>query len=274
MTQENSEPGSRKSLIKRIRTHLKNLNSGKRKPGYDSKDYDNLDTSRQNMIRGVFELPDHIARDLMIPRVDIVAIDSKIELKPLVKKVYEAGHSRLPVYDDTIDNIIGILYAKDLLKVLIDKPKKFNIKKIVRDAYYVPETMPLDELLFEFQKRKHHMAIVVDEYGGVGGVLTLEDILEEIVGDIVDEYDSEMAPEFVELGNGSYEVDSRMTLYDFNEKLGVELPVEDFDTIGGFVFDLFGKIPKLNEQAAHGNMTFKINKIKGTVINRIGLKVE
>lgn len=270
MTSENSESGVNPKLsikfIKKIRQALKKNH----KNGFDTRAYENLDTPTQDMIKGVFELSSKNARDIMIPRVDIVSVDSETELKPLVKIICEAGHSRVPVYEGKIDNIIGILYVKELLKLLVDKSrKKFQLKKILKAPYFVPETMPLEELLLEFKMRKLHMAIVVDEYGGVGGIVTLEDILEEIVGEIVDEFDSDELPEIERKGKNIYEIDSRMTIADFNEALVQRLPTEDFDTIGGYVFDLFGKIPEQGEEVITKNLAFKIKDINGTVINRI-----
>lgn len=227
------------------------------------------------MIRGVFELSDQNAREIMIPRVDIVAIESTIELQPLVKLVNEAGHSRLPVFEETIDNIIGIVYAKDLLKLLLEKTaktRKFNIKKILHETYFVPETMPLDELLFEFKKRKLHIAIVVDEYGGVAGVVTLEDILEEIVGEIEDEFDSDTLPEIQRINQTTYEIDPRLPLSNFNEAFNLDLPTDDFDTIGGYVFDIFGKVPEKDEEVQENGLSYKIKDIQGTIISRIVVK--
>jgi CBS domain containing-hemolysin-like protein len=205
----------------------------------------------------------------MIPRVDIVAADIEIDLKSLVRLVHDAGHSRLPVYEETIDNIVGILYAKDLLKLLLERPKKFQLKKFLHAPYFVPETMALDELLLQFKSRKFHQAIVVDEYGGVDGIITMEDILEEIVGDINDEFDSDTLPEIEKIKERVYDVDSRMTLVDFNRELGLDLPLDDFDTIGGYVFDLFGKVPEKNEEISENGIAFRIKAIKGTIINRI-----
>jgi len=272
MTSDNSENDSKNSLVNKIKK-LFNFSSKSSDTKYDTKAYENLDSSRQEMVQGIFELTEHIARDVMIPRVDLIAIDCEIELKPLVKKVTEAGHSRFPVYENTIDNIIGILHVKDLLKFILEPPKKFSLKKIVREVYFVPESTSLDELFYEFKKRKQHIAIIVDEYGGVGGLATIEDILEEIVGDIADEYDDETIPEFIKIKDNFFEFDSRMSIDEFNEESGLSLPSDDFDTIGGFVFDLFGKIPELNEQTEYQNMIFKIKDIKGTIINRITLKI-
>jgi magnesium and cobalt transporter len=186
----------------------------------------------------------------------------------------KAGHSRVPVYEETVDHITGILYVKDLLKLLIESPrKKFQLNKISHEPYFVPETMTLDELLLGFKLRKLHLAVVVDEYGGVSGIVTLEDILEEIVGDINDEFDTVELPEIERIGNNSYEVDSRMPITDFNEQLGLKLTQDGFDTIGGYVFDLFGKIPEKGETIREGNIQFTIKEISGTVINRISVTI-
>lgn len=270
MSLENPDSNSSKnSIIYRLKGIF-----GKKDQSFQLCDYEDLDMPRKDMIKGVVSLSRKIARDIMIPRVDIVAVESNIELKPLVKTVCEAGHSRVPVFEQKIDNITGILYVKDLLKLLINgNKKKFNLKKILHDPYFVPETMPLDELLFEFKSRKLHLAVVVDEYGGVDGIVTLEDVLEEIVGDINDEFDIEELPEIESLGKNSYDVDSRMTIEDFNRALGLSLSEEEFDTIGGFVLDLFGRIPEQDDQVRHENITFKIKDISGTVINRIGVTV-
>ena len=176
------------------------------------------------------------------------------------------------MYEDTIDNISGILYVKDLLKFILDKPKKFQVKKILHKPLFVPDTVPLDDLLIEFKKKKMHLAIVVDEYGGIGGIITLEDILEEIVGEIKDEFDDE-PPEMLKINKNVYKVASRMAISDFNEETGLCLPTEEFDTIGGFVFDLFGKVPQKDEAIKYDNISFKINDIKGTRINQITITI-
>ena len=190
------------------------------------------------------------------------SIDSNIDLKALIKVIIHAGHSRVPVYDETVDHIIGILYVKDLIKLLLEKPKKFNIKKLLHEPFFVPETMPLDDLLLEFKMKKLHLAIVVDEYGGVGGIVTLEDILEEIVGDINDEFDAEELPELEKISPNTWEFDPRMLIADFNEELGLNIPSEDFDTIGGFVFDLFGRIPEKDEITKYETLVRMIGKNK------------
>lgn len=270
MISDNSASGDRPEKKTTLFNSLKKKFTRKRKDPLESCDYEKLDVIRKDMIRGIIKLPELNARDIMIPRVDVFAVDSETELKPLVKTMCKAGHSRVPVYKDTIDNIVGILYVKDLLKLLIDPSRrKFQLKKILHETYFVPETMTLDELLLEFKKRNLHLAVVVDEYGGISGLVTLEDILEEIVGDIRDEYDTVELPEIEKLSKNTYEVDSRMTIADFNETLGLDLSQDEFDTIGGYVLDLFGKIPKKGETIKEGRIQFAIKDISGTIINRI-----
>lgn len=273
MSSDKGEPGSPANLMDRLGSIINNRFRKKHGKYFDYRELEKLDIPRMEMIRGIFELSENNARDIMIPRVDIVAVDSDTELKPLVKLIWEAGHSRVPVYEETIDNIAGILYAKDLLKLIIDMPKKFSLKKLLHAPYFVPETMPLAELMLEFQKRKLHQAIVVDEYGGVSGLVTLEDILEEIVGEIHDEFDEVDLPEIEKTGKNIFEVDPRLTISDFNEATGSALPTDNFDTIGGFVLDLFGKIPDKDDSAKHEKITFKIKDITGTVINRITVTI-
>ncbi|HOP63352.1 MAG TPA: hemolysin family protein [Spirochaetota bacterium] len=272
MTSDNpDQPHS--SRFKSFLSSLKKSFRTSQDDSFDADTYEQLDTPRKDMIRGVLMLSELDAKDIMIPRVDVVAIDLNIELKSLVKIILDAGHSRMPVYDDTIDNISGILYVKDLIKLVSDRTKKFNLKKLLHDPLFVPETMPLDELLLEFKSKKLHIAIVVDEYGGVGGIVTLEDILEVIVGDINDEFDAEEQPECEKTGSNSFDVDSRMIISDFNRELNLNVSSDDFDTIGGFVFDLFGRIPEKDETVKYENITFRIKEISGTRIIRIGVTV-
>ncbi len=232
-----------------------------------------LEPARREMIRGVINLSRRIVREIMIPRVDIVAVNVDIQLKDLVKKFYDAGYSRVPVYKNSIDQIVGVLHAKDLLRFVMGKQGKFNVRRLMKKPFFVPETMPLDDLLREFKRRRRHMAIAVDEYGGFGGIVTLEDILEEIVGEIGDEFDEDEKPEFQKKGKDVYEVDPRMPLEDFCDELGVKLPTNEFDTLGGFVMDLFGGIPQKDQSVSFENLTFKILEIEGTRINRITVAV-
>ena len=274
MTSDSTPPDDAPPRLHKVIGKLKKKLTRKRTDVLAKCDYENLDVIRKEMIRGIIKLPDLNARDIMIPRVDMFCIDSQTGLKPIVTAICKAGHSRVPVYEGTIDNIIGMLYVKDLLRLLIEpSKKKFNLKKILHEPYFVPETMRLDELLLEFKKRKLHIAVVVDEYGGISGVVTLEDILEEIVGDINDEFDLIEQPVFEKLGRNTYDVDSRMPIAELNEKLELALPEDDFDTIGGYVFDLFGKIPEKGEAIRDREAQFTIKDIRGTIIHRIIISV-
>lgn len=258
------------ALMEKLR--LRN-SAGKKSDGderaFGVQSWEELELSKQDMIKGVINLSSQNVREIMIPRIDVVAVDESVLLKDVAEVITDAGHSRIPVFKGTIDNIVGILHVKDLLNFLVDKPKKFNLKKILRKPYFIPETMPLDDLLLEFKKRSLHMAIAVDEYGGFGGIVTLEDILEEIVGEISDEFDTEELPELEKTGKNSYDVDSRMPLADFSEEMGISLPVDEFDTIGGFLYDIFGKIPEKDECVKYNDISFRIKDIDGTRINRI-----
>lgn len=273
MTTDSADPDAKPSFLDRFRASLRRRS----RPAAVAPDpapeeiidQAGIETSQEEMIRGVINLSSKIAREIMIPRVDLVAIDSGTTLKDIIQLILDEGHSRFPVFESTIDNVVGILHVKDLLKFIIDKPKQFHVKKVLRKPYFVPETMGLDDLLREFKRRRLHIAIVVDEYGGVGGIITLEDILEEIVGDIGDEFDENEPPEIIKISQRSFEVDSRLTITDFNEATGHSLPADQFDTVGGLVLDLFGKIPVKNETAALGPLSFKIKDITGTRINRI-----
>jgi CBS domain containing-hemolysin-like protein len=270
MSPDNPDP-SDSPLIKKIINRIKKQFINSNKNSFDAETYEQLDTPRKDMIHGVVMLSELNAKDIMIPRVDLVAIDVEADLKELVKTIIDAAHSRLPVYEGTIDNIIGILHVKDMIKLipLSGKMKKFNMRKLIHEPFFVPETMSLDELLLEFKVKKLHLAIAVDEYGGLGGIVTLEDILEVIVGDINDEFDTEELPEFEKVGANSYDADSRMLISDFNDELNLEIPTDDFDTIGGFVFDLFGRVPELDETIKYENISFKIKEISGIKIMRI-----
>jgi len=270
MPSDSSDPLSN-SVIKKVFNIIRKPFQNNEENTFDAEAYEQLDTPRKDMIDGIVMLSELNTKDIMIPRVDLIAIDSDIDLKSLVKVIIDAGHSRVPVYEETIDNIIGVLYVKDLIKLIpiSEKTRKFNIKKLIHEPFFVSETMPLDELLREFKQKKLHLAVVVDEYGGLGGIVTLEDILEVIVGDINDEYDTEELPEFEKIGPNSYDIDSRMLISDFNDKLNLNIPTDDFDTIGGFVFDLFGRVPEKDESIKHENISFKIKEISGIKIIRI-----
>jgi CBS domain containing-hemolysin-like protein len=228
----------------------------------------------KEMIRGIVELSDSIVREIMVPRTDAVFIALSMPREELIALVIETGYSRFPVYKDRVDNVIGILYAKDLLKYIVKGNEPFDISKIVKRPYFVPETKRLDSLLKEFKKRQVHIAVVVDEYGGTSGIVCLEDIIEEIIGEIQDEFDSE-TEDILKIGEEAYLCDARVNLGDLNEKLKLDLPTDDFDSLGGFVFDLFGKIPEISETVSFGNrLDFVVQRMEGRKILSVKLIIK
>jgi len=226
-----------------------------------------LEEDQQEMIRGVVELSDTTVKEIMVPRTDTVFLSADASREELLKCISESEHSRFPVYQDTVDQVIGILHVKDVLKALVsDKP--FNINELVRKPFFVPVSKHIDDLLRELRRKKVHIAIVVDEYGGVSGIVSMEDILEEIIGDIQDEFDHE-TEDLVELGKGIWLCDARVNLELLAEETNIDLPVGDFDTLGGFVFDLFGKIPVKNEKIEYKGYDLIIQEMDGHKINSI-----
>jgi CBS domain containing-hemolysin-like protein len=207
-----------------------------------------LINSRENeMIQSIFHLRETVVREIMVPRTDVACIDSTDTIQDVLSKIISCGHSRLPVYEDTVDNIIGLLYAKDLLKYWGVAASSFDLKKILRVPYYIPETKNLEELLQEFKRKRVHMAVVIDEYGGTSGIVTIEDLLEQIVGDIQDEYDTE-EEWLLSQPDGTIVVDARLSIEELEQYFGIEVEREMFDTVGGLIFHLTGKIPRSGEE--------------------------
>jgi CBS domain containing-hemolysin-like protein len=238
------------------------------------KTYEALESDQQEMIRGVLELPDTTVREIMVPRIDTVFLAVDAPRDELLNTISESGHSRFPVYQDTIDNVIGVLYVKDVLKALVKSVSdEFDIRSLLRKPFFIPLSKHIDELLRELRRRRVHIAMVVDEYGGVSGIICMEDIIEEIIGDIQDEFDNEQE-DILKLGEDSWLCDARVNLEDLSEEIGVELPVDDFDTLGGFVFDLLGKIPVKYEKAVYGDMDFIIQDMEGHKINTVKIIIK
>jgi len=226
-----------------------------------------LEEDQKEMIRGVVELSDTTVKEVMVPRTDTVFLSAEASKEELLTCICDSEHSRFPVYRDTVDNVIGILHVKDVLKALINN-KPINIDEFVRKPFFVPVSKHIDELLREFLRKKVHIAIVVDEYGGVSGIVSMEDVIEEIIGDIQDEFDHE-TDDIVEISEGAWLCDARVNLEFLAEETGLELPVKDFDTLGGFVFDLLGKIPVKNEKIEYKEYDFIIQEMDGHKINSI-----
>lgn len=225
------------------------------------------------MIENVLELGETTAEEIMTPRTDIVAFDVNDGLEKILDTIRDKGHSRIPVYEETIDHITGLIYAKDLLTEVGKNPKDFNLKNKMRPAYFVPESKLLRDLLHEFQDQKLHIAIVLDEYGGTAGIVTIEDILEELVGEITDEYEKTPAESYRKIDDHTFEVDARMYIDDVNEELGIELPEdEDYDTIGGFVFSHLGYIPKVGESFEHNNLRISVTAAGPRVVKKLRIQ--
>ena len=227
-----------------------------------------LDTNALEMVKGIISLSESNVREIMVPRIDVVSISLETPIEETVTIISDCGHSRFPVYHETVDNIVGMLYAKDLLHYVVKEESDIDLEKLIRSAYFVPESKKLDSLLREFQRRRVHIAVVVDEYGGTSGIVCLEDIIEEIVGEIQDEFDNE-TEELLKISEDVYLCDARVNLEWLNEQLGIELPNDDFDTLGGFVFDLFGKIPVRYEKMSYKNIDFIIQNMEGHKIDTI-----
>lgn len=227
-----------------------------------------LDEDEREMIDSIFEFDDTLVREVMVPRIDIFAVDMEKTLEDVIEIVVGIGHSRIPVYEGTVDNIIGVIYAKDLLQPLLGASIRPSIKELMRQAYYVPESKKVRDLFEELRKEKVHMAIVLDEYGGTAGLVTIEDLIEEIVGDIQDEFDQEES--LIEiLEDGSLRVSARTSIYDINEQLELDLPDEEFDTISGLVFHHLGKLPQEGQELDIDNLHVVVEKITGRRIGKL-----
>ncbi|ANF58465.1 HlyC/CorC family transporter [Halotalea alkalilenta] len=232
---DSEEPTSRAELLQFLRQTA---------PRFD------LDSDGLSIIEGAFEISDQQVREVMIQRSQIEVIRINQAPSEYLPMIHESGHSRYPVIGDGLDDVLGILLVKDLLP-LIMRPESerdaFDLSSVLRPATFIPESKRLNSLLKEFRDTHSHMAVVVDEYGGTAGIVTIEDILEQIVGDIEDEHDVDDEDEIRELGDGSYAIKAILSIEDFNERFATEFPDEEFDTIGGLVMQRFGHLPERNE---------------------------
>ncbi len=227
-----------------------------------------IEEDEKEMIVGVFGLSGTKVREVMVPRIDVVAISAGAGLDEALDAIIGAGHSRLPVFDETLDNVRGLLYAKDLLPAFRTRDYGIDLVSRLRDPYFVPESKPVDELLTEMQSRKVHMAIVVDEYGGTAGIVTIEDLLEEIVGEIQDEYDKEesrilLVSEDEGIFHAGVDIDG------VNRMMGIELPTEDVDTLAGLVLASLGRVPEAGEWATFPDARIEVQSVIGRRVNRV-----
>ena len=231
-----------------------------------------LELEERKMIHSIFEFGDTIVREVMVPRIDMVTVEKNATYDEILRSIVENGHSRIPVYEEKVDNIIGMIYAKDLLKVAND-PAGLRIKELLRPAYFVPEEKKIDDLLHEFQTEKIHIAIAVDEYGGTAGLVTMEDIIEEIVGEIQDEYDSEQ-PMVRRIDENTIAASGRISIDDLNEWLNRELiPDSDaYETLAGFVYSQLGEVPHKGQEFQFEDHRFVVEEVLGKRITRIRLE--
>ncbi len=232
---------------------------------------EDLKTQKKEMKDAIDDLASTTVKEIMIPRVDTVCIPVNASKEDLENIIKDNAYSRYPVYEDTIDNIIGVLYSKDILQSIFNH-QNLSIKELVRKPYFIPESKKIDALLHEFKHRRVHIAIAVDEYGGVSGIVSFEDILEEIIGDIQDEFDNENE-EILKVTDGTYICDARVNIEELNETCGINLPYEDFDTLGGFIFDCFGKIPTRYEKIEWENIVFVVQQIDNHKINTVKMTI-
>jgi putative hemolysin len=233
-----------------------------------------LEQDEREMIYSIFQLGDTLAREIMVPRIYVTALDISLPLPEAVDAFLKSGYSRVPIYEETIDNILGLLYAKDLLKVWREGEQAKDLRDMLRPAYFVPEAKKVDELLDELQARQVHMAIVVDEYGGVAGLVTLEDIVEEIVGEIRDEYDLAEELPYQLAKDGSYIFLGRVDLDDFNEVMGTHLPREEAETIGGFMYSRIGRVPKSGEFVRVDDLLLVVEQVSGRRIRKVRAQIQ
>ncbi len=234
-----------------------------------------LHKDEKEMIHSIMEMSDTVAREIMVPRTDMACTEKNSSLSQVFELARDRVHSRIPVFDGSIDNIVGILYLKDLLPFIRKRNQAdFDLVKLVHPPYYIPEQKKINELLREFQKERIHMAIVVDEYGGTSGIVTLEDVIEEIVGEIQDEYDSE-APLFQKINDNTFSVDASMQLDEINDELNLNLPTEEgVDTLAGFLLGQFGSVPKIKEMLTYNGFEFIIEKATKKRIQQVRIIVK
>jgi CBS domain containing-hemolysin-like protein len=228
-----------------------------------------LEQGERRMIVSIFKLGDTLAREIMVPRIDLLALDVDTPLADAVDALLESGYSRVPVFRETVDNILGLLYTKDLLRIWREGNQIASLKDLLRRAYFVPEAKKVDELLAEMQAQRIHMAIVVDEYGGVAGLVTLEDIVEEIVGEIHDEYDKAEENLYQQVDDGEFVFLGRVDLDDFNEIMESTLPRDEADTLAGFMYSRIGRVPVGGENVQVEDLELTVEQVSGRRIRKV-----
>lgn len=227
-----------------------------------------LEEHEKELIHSIFEFGDTVVREVMVPRPDIVAVEAGATLRAVQELVLKHGVSRIPVYREEIDRIEGVLYVKDVLRAFHQGREATPLLELCRKAHFVPESKPVADLLRQMQREKFHMALVTDEYGSVVGLVTLEDLLEELVGEIADEHDLD-EPQIQPVSDGAYRASGRLPIAELNELLDIELPREEWDTVGGLMLGLLGAIPREGQTVSAGPLTFTAEKVKGLRVDTV-----
>ena len=234
-----------------------------------------FDDDEREMIDSVFAFDDRTAREIMVPRRDVVTIDIDEPFEDLIDEILETRHNRIPVYEENIDNIIGVLHVKDvMIELRKNSPEQMNIREMLHEPFFVPETKEADELFRTMQESRRHMAILVDEYGGFSGIVTIEDLVEEIMGDINEEYE-EVVPEVEAVSEDEYRLDGGILIDDLNEELGLKLETENYDTLSGYLIEKLGHIPAKDDRdiVEEENLVFAVEEVKDNRISRVRLRI-
>jgi CBS domain containing-hemolysin-like protein len=230
-----------------------------------------LNLDQHEMIHGILALKGRMAREIMVPRTDVVCVSSQVTIEEIIHRIIEEGHSRIPVFEGDLDHIVGIIYAKDLLQLWGTGEGQAFPKDIVREPYFIPETKNLESLLRDFKMKRVHIAIVVDEYGGTSGLITIEDLIEEVFGEIEDEYDTE-EQRLVPLKDGWVLVDARLEIEELEEYLNIQTPRNNFESVGGFIFHLIGRVPEKGEIITYPGLEIKIESADERKIEKVKIR--
>lgn len=230
-------------------------------------DFDRSGAEERELILSVIEFTKTIVREVMVPRTDMITIEGDASTDDAVDLVLSSGRSRVPVTGESVDEVVGVLYARDLLELFDQESPARSARSLSHDPFFVPETMPISRLLREMQASQQHLAIVIDEFGGTAGLVTIEDLIEELVGEIADEYDEE-EPMIVEI-DGAWLVDARLDVDDLAAAVGVDLPSDEWDTVGGLVLELAGRVPEVGEAFDHGGLVFTAHSVQGRRVEKV-----
>ncbi len=231
-----------------------------------------IDNKEAGMLSNFYSFAQTVVKEIMVPRPKVIFVDADDNLDKVIDLIIESGHTRIPVYEDTVDNLIGVINAKDVLKALRDKTYEnegFELKSLAREILIIPENKFISDLLSDFISTKNQIAAVVDEHGGIAGIVTVEDIIEEIVGEIYDEFDEAPTPELIKIDDYTLNVSTQMDIEDINERFDLDIPSEDFQTLGGYVFGLLGREPEIGDKVEDRNLSFEVTELDGMRISRV-----